>query len=255
MKKKAVVFDLDGTLINSLPDISRAMNKALAAHGRPTHEENAYKRFVGDGVYNLSLRALGEGHQQHADAVREAYSQEYAANSRVHTHPYAGIPEMLKALNEAGMQLCVLSNKDHADTLVVVAHYFPGIRFAQVRGRVDGVGIKPDPTALHLIAEALSLAPEDFWYVGDTQTDMRCGAAAGMERVAVLWGFQSREDLATQQPEHFVNTAEELTALWLSYGKAIARKEIAWPDNHEQKYPFTPSWWQPYCWWAVLCTS
>lgn len=213
--KKAVVFDLDGTLINSLPDIAAAMNRALKLQGLPPHPTEAYKRFTGDGARNLSLRALGEKHQHLADRVLQEYGAYYALNSRVSSGPYPGVPEALETLTASGMQVCVLSNKDDGDTLEVVSHYFPQVRFAAVRGRRDGIPLKPDPTALLQVVSGLGLTAADFWYVGDTQTDMRCGANAGMERVAVLWGFQSREELTRQQPEHFAEDAKQLLDILL----------------------------------------
>lgn len=211
--KKAVVFDLDGTLINSLPDIAAAMNKALLAHGLPVHPQDAYKRFTGDGAVNLTRRAIGNSGQHLLEAVYSTYRLEYARSSHIHSAPYPGISEMLQTLQDEGMLLCVLSNKDDADTIKVVHHYFPGIRFAVVRGRREGVPLKPDPTALLEMVGKLQLTPDQCWYVGDTVTDMRCGRNAEMEQVAVLWGFQTYEEIGKEQSVRCVNNAEELTNL------------------------------------------
>lgn len=213
--KKAVIFDLDGTLINSLPDISRAMNKALAHHGLPVHEERAYRLFTGDGVLNLCIRAVGD-RQDMVEPVRAFYAREYAQNSRVLSAPYPGIVELLETLHAGGLKVCVLSNKDDPDTQEVIRYYFPGQEFAVIRGRLEGVPVKPDPTAARSILSALGLAPQECWYVGDTQTDMRTAQNAGLESVAVLWGFQTREEIAPGKPRHYVNTAEELAALLFS---------------------------------------
>ncbi len=213
--KKAVVFDLDGTLINSLPDISAAMNRALKLQGLPTHPEDAYKAFTGDGARNLTLRALGPDKEHLAEQVLKDYSDYYAQHSRVNTAPYPGMAEVMERLAAKGMQVCVLSNKDDADTQEVVTHYFPRVPFAIIRGRREGIPLKPDPTALLDMARQLNLAPRAFWYVGDTQTDMRCAANAGMERVAVLWGFQSKEQLANQQPEHYAADSQQLLHILL----------------------------------------
>lgn len=215
MRKKAVVFDLDGTLINSLPDISSAMNRVLAEYKLPTHDERAYRLFTGDGARNLTLRALGERREM-LPQVLAAYAREYGENSRVNTAPYAGITQMLAALSGKGLLLCILSNKDEPDTQQVVAHYFPGQPFALVRGRREGVPLKPDPTALLQMAAQLKLPPEDFWYVGDTKTDMLCAAGAGMESIAVAWGYQTREEIAGGKPAHYAGTAGELTSLLTS---------------------------------------
>lgn len=213
--KKAVIFDLDGTLLYTLPDISRAMNKALSAHGLPTHEERAYRLFTGDGAVNLTLRAVGE-RKDLAPQVLKTYAAEYAKNSRVYSAPYPGIAKMLKDLYQAGMQLCVLSNKDDPDAQDVIRYYFPDQAFALVRGRLPDVPIKPDPTSALSIVSHLGLTPRDFWYVGDTQTDMRCAKNAGIDSIAVTWGFQTKEEIAPGEPGEYVDSAEELTKRLLS---------------------------------------
>lgn len=212
--RKAVVFDLDGTLINSLPDIANAMNKVLKAYGLPTHPERAYRLFTGDGARNLTIRALGD-RQDMLETVLKAYSQEYGQNSRVASAPYPGLAELIDRLNVAGMRVCVLSNKDDADSQEVVRHYFPSQAFALIRGRLDGVPIKPDPTALLMIVEHLGLEIADFWYVGDTQTDMRTALNAGMDSIAVTWGFQTRDEIAPGRPGRYVDSAEALGAVLL----------------------------------------
>ena len=215
MRRKAVVFDLDGTLINSLPDISAAMNKAMSAFGLPVHPQSAYRLFTGDGALNLTLRALGDRREM-APQVLAAYAREYHLNSRVSTAPYAGLAQMLETLSGRGMLVCVLSNKDEQDAQQVTAHCFPGQAFAIVRGRREGVPLKPDPASLIQIAAQLNLSPGDFWYVGDTRTDMLCAAGAGMESIAVTWGYQTREEIAEGNPAHYARTAGELLKLLLS---------------------------------------
>lgn len=210
--KRAVIFDLDGTLLNTLPDIAAAMNRALAQAGLPAHPEEAYKLFTGDGAKNLTLRALGK-RTDLFDQVYAFYSQDYARNSRVHTAPYPGIPDMLKTLSNAGMKLCVLSNKGDSDVRQVIAHYFRDIPFAHVQGVREGGPVKPDPRGPLEVAEAVGLPGEAFWYVGDTVTDMRCARNAGMESVAVTWGFQTREMLSEAAPDHWADSSQALTFL------------------------------------------
>lgn len=212
--KQAVIFDLDGTLINSLPDIASAMNKALAQLGLPAHPQEAYKLFTGDGAKNLTLRALG-GKTEHFDPVYSFYTQEYGRNSRVNTAPYPGVVDMLKQLEAAGMQLCVLSNKGDADVQQVVAHYFPDIHFAHVQGVREGGPVKPDARGPLEVAQAIGLHPDAFWYVGDTATDMRCAKNAGMESVAVTWGFQTREMIEEAGADHWADSSQALTFLLL----------------------------------------
>jgi len=214
--KKAVIFDLDGTLLNTLPDIAAAMNRALAHHGLPTHPERAYRLFTGNGARILTQRALGEGRTADMEEqVYHRYAEDYAANSLVDTAPYPDIPQMLRALTEHGIPVCVFSNKDDTDVQPVVRHFFADQQLAVVRGARPGVALKPDPAAPLAIAASLGLTPADFMYVGDTQTDMRCAKNAGMDSVAVTWGFQTREEIAPGQPGQYADSAEELLAILL----------------------------------------
>lgn len=209
--KKAVIFDLDGTLINSLPDIAGAMNRSLRRFGLPEHPEDSYRFMVGNGVFKLTERAVGADGSQ-LQNVLHAYQADYAQHCRVNSYVYPGIPELLRELTALGLMLCVFSNKDQPDTESVLSYYFPGVSFAAVRGRTDGVPLKPDPAGALLIAASLSLAPADCWYVGDTATDMRCGNAAGMETVGALWGFRPREELAAQA-KHLIAAPLEMLRL------------------------------------------
>ena len=210
--KQGVIFDLDGTLINSLPDISAAMNRSLAKFGLPVFPEDQYKYKVGNGVFKIAERSVG-GHTEYLEDVLKAYMADYAENCRVNSYAYPGITETLLGLQEKGVRVCVLSNKDQADTESVLRYYFPDVQFAAIRGRVDGVPLKPDPAGALLIAENLGLTREDFWYVGDTSMDMNCGNAAGMETVGVLWGFRPREELVASGAKHLIVEPRELLTL------------------------------------------
>ena len=210
--KKAVIFDLDGTLINSLPDISAAMNRSLEKFGLPGFDEEVYKYKVGNGVIKIAERCVGE-HTELMQDVLSAYMADYARNSRVNSHAYKGVPEMLEGLIQRGLKVCVLSNKDQSDTENVLAYYFPGIAFAAVRGRVEGVPLKPDPAGALLIARELGIKCGECWYVGDTSMDMNCGNAAGMETVGVLWGFRPREELVASGAKHLIADPLEMLGL------------------------------------------
>ena len=164
---------------------------------------------------NLTLRAVGD-RKDLAPQVYQAYAAEYARNSRVLSAPYPGIADMLRALHQAGMRLCVLSNKDDPDARDVIRYYFPDQPFALVRGRLPDVPIKPDPTAALAIVRELGLSARDFWYVGDTRTDMRCAKNAGMDSIAVTWGFQKKEEIAPGEPGEYAASVEELTRRLLS---------------------------------------
>ena len=209
MHIKAAIFDLDGTLTNTLNDIATAMNRSLRLHGLTEFQVDEYRYLVGDGAKVLACRAVRD-RQDLAESVRREYQAYYQDHTLDTTRPYPGIPELLKALTERGIQVCVLSNKPHADTCGVVRHFFPEIPFAQIRGQVEGVPVKPDPTGALLIARALSLPPDAFVYLGDTNVDMRTARNAGMHPVGVTWGFRPAEELTQAGAEHLIGNPLEL---------------------------------------------
>ena len=209
MHIKAAVFDLDGTLTNTLGDIATAMNRSLRLHGLPEFSVDEYRYLVGDGAKKLAQRAV-RNRQELAESVRREYQAYYQEHTLDTTRPYPGIPELLQALTERGIQVCVLSNKPHADTCGVVRHFFPEIPFAQIRGQVEGVPVKPDPTGALLIARTLGLKPEAFVYLGDTNVDMRTAVNAGMHPVGVTWGFRPAEELAQAGAEHLIGNPLDL---------------------------------------------
>ena len=209
MHIKAAVFDLDGTLTNTLNDIATAMNRSLRLHGLPEFSVDEYRYLVGDGAKMLAQRAVRD-RQEMAESVRREYQAYYQEHTLDTTRPYPGIPELLQALTERGIQVCVLSNKPHADTCGVVRHFFPEIPFAQIRGQVEGVPVKPDPTGALLIARTLGLKPEAFVYLGDTNVDMRTAVNAGMHPVGVTWGFRPAEELAQAGAEHLIGNPLDL---------------------------------------------
>lgn len=197
MRYKAVIFDLDGTLLDTLEDIAAAMNAALERLGRAPHPVDSYRLFVGDGMATLASRALGEGASDEtlAKTVLAMMQEEYGRGWARKTKPYEGIEEMLARCAGIKAVMSVFSNKPDDFTVNMVAHYFPGIRFA----RVLGAGLyprKPDPAgALHIAAHT-GIDPSCFLYLGDTATDMRTAAAAGMYPVGAVWGFRGAEELS-----------------------------------------------------------
>ena len=191
---KAVLFDLDGTLTNTLQDIADAMNRSLRLHGLPEFPVDAYRYLVGDGAKKLAERVVRD-RQELADSVRATYQAYYQDHSLVATKPYDGISEMLRALQSQGLKLAVFSNKPDADTKNVVAHFFPEIRWTAVRGQLEGVPVKPAPDGALAAAAAMDVSPEEVLYLGDTSTDMHCARNAGMYPVGALWGFRTAEEL------------------------------------------------------------
>lgn len=197
---RAVLFDLDGTLTNTLEDIADAMNRSLRLHGLPEWPLDAYRYLVGDGARKLAERAVRE-EQQLALSVQREYQAYYQEHTQVKSRPYEGIPELLRALQTRALPLAVLSNKPDADTRHVVAHYFPDVRWAVVRGQIEGVPVKPDPTGALAVAQAMGVSPGEVLYLGDTATDMRCALNAGMHPVGALWGFRTAQELTESGAE------------------------------------------------------
>ena len=209
---KAILFDLDGTLTNTLEDIAAAMNRALRLHDLPEWPVEAYRYLVGDGAKVLSERCVRE-RQELAPDVRRSYQAYYETHNLVITQPYDGVPEMLRALAAQGIALAVFSNKPDADTKNVVRHFFPDVPFRVVRGQVEGVPVKPDPAGALAVAREMGVAPADFLYLGDTAVDMRCALAAGMHPVGALWGFRTAQELQESGAEALVQHPSELLGL------------------------------------------
>jgi phosphoglycolate phosphatase len=210
---RAVLFDLDGTLADTLADLANATNHALAARGCPTHPLAAYRYFVGDGAHNLCLRVLPADRQHLADDVLRLMRTHYEAHCFDETRLYPGIPELVAALHGRGLKLVVLSNKPDAFTKRMIEHYFRPSPFDIVRGQTANVPLKPDPTAARQIAAELGIPPAQWLYLGDTNTDMRTAHNAGMCAVGVLWGFRERAELVESGAEHLVATPEDVLQL------------------------------------------
>ncbi len=206
---QAVLFDLDGTLTDTLTDISNAMNRALRLHGLPEWPRDAYRYLVGNGAKILSERCVRD-RKELAIAVRQTYQAYYETHTLVETRPYEGIPELLRALAERGVKLTVLSNKPDADTKNVVAHFFPDIPWTLVRGQVEGVPVKPDPAGALALAGEIGVPPEQILYLGDTSVDMQCAVAAGMYPVGALWGFRTEKELLESGAAMIAGTPEDV---------------------------------------------
>lgn len=212
--RKAVLFDLDGTLVNSLGDLARGVNHALAAEGFPPHAEEEFRRFAGDGIPKMIERALPEharGGEIHARCVAR-FLEYYAAHYADTTRAYDGVTELLDALNHAGLRLAVVSNKAQEMAERVVRGIF-GDRFGCIIGKREGVPAKPDPAALLLGARALSVPPEDCVFLGDSGMDMAAAVRAGMLPVGVLWGFRGAAELKENGARYLLSRPQELDAV------------------------------------------
>jgi phosphoglycolate phosphatase len=208
---RGVIFDLDGTLVDSLGDIAAAMNRTLAARGFPTHPLDAYRTFIGEGVRKLAERALPAEALGEVTSLVEAYQADYAQHLLQSSAPYPGIRELLEALSARGVPMTVLSNKPDAPTRQLVEALFGGWRFRGVSGERPGVPRKPDPTAALELARAMDVPAADVSFIGDTLVDVSCARAAGMRPLGVLWGFRAQEVAASGVTT--VHRPEELLAL------------------------------------------
>lgn len=215
MSIRALCFDLDGTLLDTIEDLADSMNAVLRARQHPEHPLAAYKHFVGEGIEMLVRRALPSTAVSEVavatgvEEMKAAYSTRWAAK----TKPYAGIAALLDALAARGSKSAILSNKpDHYTQLTVELLLAPW-SFEIVRGAREGVPKKPDPTALLAIIDELAVPPAQWLYVGDTATDMHTAKNAGLTAVGVLWGFRGRDELEAAGADHIVKTPAELLAL------------------------------------------
>ncbi|NLB91743.1 MAG: HAD family hydrolase [Clostridiales bacterium] len=191
---KAYLFDLDGTLLNSLEDIADSMNFALEKHGLAIHPLEKYRYFVGDGAKVLAQRATGD-QGEIAKEVQKTYQAYYEKHNQCKTRPYDGIVEMLEKMKAKEIPMAIFSNKPHKDTVKMAEALFPKEIFQVIRGQIEGTPVKPDPTGALLVAKELSLPAKDIFYLGDTGTDMRCAVNAGMFPIGVTWGFRSQKEL------------------------------------------------------------
>ncbi len=215
-KYRAVCFDLDGTLLDTLDDLADSANRVLAARDLPTHPVEAYKYFVGDGMRALVRRIVPEhlrADDELADALFHAARAQYAKRWAEKTVPYPGIPEMLSELTGRGVTMAVLSNKPHDFTELCVAELLPHWKFEIVQGVSDTVPAKPDPAGVRDLAQRLDIPPAEFLYVGDTATDMKTAVAGGMFAVGVLWGFRQADELLENGAQVLIARPEELLAL------------------------------------------
>lgn len=197
MRFQAVLFDLDGTLLDTIEGIATAMNRVMDRLGCRGHGTETYKRFVGEGMEKLVARSLPAESPLRLDLARivTMYREEYRICWEESSKPYPGIPEMLAGLAGRGIQLAVLSNKADDFTRIMTSRLLPGIHFARVRGALPGEPKKPDPRMAIETAEALAVPAPNFIYVGDSATDMHTAQAAGMFPVGVAWGFRTADEL------------------------------------------------------------
>lgn len=194
MKHKLVLFDLDGTLLDTLEDLSEAVNYALQLRGLPLHTQAEYMTMVGHGVRNLVLQALPADKQAddaYIDAALADFKAYYTAHIDVYTHPYPGMQEVVNKLDKEGVCLAIASNKFQEGTEYLVNKFFPGVPFVAVLGNRPGYPLKPDPEIVGEVLRKSGVSREDAIMVGDSATDMKTAANGGIDRIAVDWGYRS----------------------------------------------------------------
>lgn len=213
--KKLVIFDLDGTLLNTIADLATATNQALQHYGYPTHEVEAYRFFVGNGINKLFERALPETERTEENIlkIRSQFVPYYDTHNADLSRPYPGIPELLRTLQQKGIKIAVASNKYQAATRKLIAHYFPEINFVEVLGQREGIPAKPDPSIVNEIKTKAGVDEKEILYAGDSNVDMQTAHNAGVTAVGVAWGFRPRTELEALHPAYIIEKAEELLSL------------------------------------------
>lgn len=209
--KKLVIFDLDGTLLNTYADIAAATNQALEKRGYPTHSVEVIRSFVGNGINKLFERALPEGHKDEFLEIRKDFIPYYNEHGTDYTFPFEGITETLYTMQRMGLKIGVASNKYEQATKHLMDCYFPEIQFSAVIGQRDGVPVKPDPGIVRDIMDSAGVEDKsDVLYVGDSCVDMQTAINAGVDAVGVTWGCRTRAELESFAPKGVVDTCEEI---------------------------------------------
>jgi phosphoglycolate phosphatase len=213
--KRGLIFDLDGTLVNSLQGIADSLNRALGQFQLPTHAHEAVRGFIGDGSRILIERAAPTGTPaRQIDEIEAAFKADYALTWPSGTFTYPGIHELLEHLQSAEYPLAVLSNKPHPFTTAMLAQLFPKTRFSCILGQRPGIAHKPDPSGALEISHEMGIPPENLSIIGDSTIDIETAKNAGMQAIAVTWGFHDRDRLLAAGAERSVDHPAELRALF-----------------------------------------
>lgn len=211
--KKLVIFDLDGTLLNTIADLGEACNHALRELGYSEHALSTYNYMVGNGVRRLIERAEPDADPTTVEHLLEIFREYYDQHSTDHTRPYPGIPELLKNLTETGISVAVASNKYQQAVESIISHYFPEIPFVAVMGQVDSRPVKPDPSIVFSILNRFPTPKKEVLYVGDSAVDIETARRACVESIGVSWGFRPVSELRGAYADHIVSNPEEILAI------------------------------------------
>ena len=211
---KLVVFDLDGTVADTLADLAAATNAALTRHGLPTYPTENYRYFVGNGVDNLIRNVLADAYTPAlAEEVKADFASYYADHNMDFTAAYPGVGELLARLSADGVMTAVISNKPNAFVPVILRALYPDHRFSYLSGQREGVPRKPAPDALLQLLERLGVQPDDTLYVGDSDVDVAFAHAAGVRVCGVSWGFRGADELSAAGADRVADTTEELSEM------------------------------------------
>lgn len=211
--KKLAIFDLDGTLLNTIKDLGEAVNYALDRNGFHTHSVASYPYFVGNGVKRLIERSLPEDARKNAtivNAMLKDFKQYYNEHNTDRTTPYEGVPELLQELQEKGVQLAVASNKYQKATLKIINHFYPDVNWVAIVGQQEGIPIKPDPSIIFMILAQAHIAKQDTIYIGDSGIDMETARRACIDSVGVTWGFRPVKELKEYHANVIINRPQDI---------------------------------------------
>lgn len=207
--KKGCIFDLDGTLVNSLTDLALSTNEVLKMHGLPIHDISAYNQFVGNGVKKLIERALPKEHIDLLDECLEEFYQIYDEHCLDHTKPYDGMEELIHTLKKEGIQLSVVTNKPHHLAVKIVEKLFPDT-FTAILGQQDLYPIKPHPESTFIALMSMRLSKDECYFIGDSNVDIQTGYQAEMDSIGVCWGFRGRDELEKEGATYVVDVPCEI---------------------------------------------
>lgn len=211
--KKAFIFDLDGTIVDSVGAIADCANFCMGEKGLATQPVNAYMQFAGDGQYELikrALRASGDTELKYYDEVMARYIELFKDRCHIGCTAYEGMQQTLKNLKAKGIKLAVLSNKAHHNTIKVVEYVYGKELFSYIQGQMDHIEKKPSPDGAYMVMEELKVTADECVYVGDTSVDMLTGHAAGIFTIGVTWGFRDRAELVEYKANAIIDKPEEL---------------------------------------------
>lgn len=212
---RLVIFDLDGTLLNTIDDLAASTNHALRQHHYPEHDESAFPYFVGNGINKLLERAMPEAERtpEKIQELRRNFIDHYSRHCTDLTRPYEGIPELLQVLHKRDIRLAVASNKYQEGTEKLTRHFFKSIPFAAVLGQRTGIAVKPDPAIVNEILLSTGCSPADTLYIGDSGIDMQTALNSGADPVGVTWGFRTQKELEENGAHYIVGHPNDIIRL------------------------------------------